>query len=135
MSRLAHRWITVPYRSDAHEASERELQKLHEEATGRPHQFLEEHIQRGLVNEEDLKAYLSHPDSRKSLRHSCFYTGHIEDAARPLRRALHYKRRGRLSYLIHLPALACARSSPGKRVKCYTAPSAQTNRLYALIGA
>jgi SAM-dependent methyltransferase len=125
--------VSVPYRSDAHEASEREIQELHKQVFGTPHRFLAEHIERGLVNEDDLRGYLSVSNSGPPLRFSCFYTGNIDNTARPLRRALHYRGQGRLSYLVHLPSLAWSRSSPVDRVECYTMPSAETNRLYAIV--
>lgn len=125
--------LSVPYRSDVHEDSERELQKLHEQAIGEPHAFLAEHIKHGLANEKDLQAYLSSPGLGLCMRCSCFFTGNIDDAARPLRKSLHYKRQGRLSYLFHLPYLAWSRGRPLGRVECHVTPSEHTNRLYAIV--
>ena len=68
--------ICCPLGSDAHEAAERELGDWHESVTGTRHRFLDEHLERGLPREDELRALAAAAPMRFKLR----FHGDFEEA-------------------------------------------------------
>ena len=85
--------ICCPLGSDAHDAAERELADWHESLTGARHRFLDEHLERGLPREDELRALAAAAPMRFELR----FHGDFEEA----------------NELFRLSTLAKARKRPG----------------------
>ena len=58
--RVSNKYVIVaaPYGNSGHIQLEKELNKLHKQVVGRPHQYLSEHVEHGLPNPEQLISFV-----------------------------------------------------------------------------
>ena len=119
--------LCCPLGSEAHEAAERDLADWHESVTGRRHRFLDEHLQRGLPSEDELRALAAAAPMRFELR----FHGDFEKANELFRLSTLAKHRKRP---VDILRYARVRLSPRRDATLTERPGRRANRAF-LVGA
>ena len=118
--------ICCPLGSEAHEAAERELADWHEAITGRRHRFLDEHLQRGLPREDELRALAAAGPMRFELR----FHGDFDEANELFRLSVLAKHRKRPA---DVARYARVRFGRRREVPLTETPGPRANRVF-LVG-
>jgi hypothetical protein len=126
--RVAERQVVLccPLGSPAHEAAERELADWHQSVTGRRHRFLDEHLQRGLPSEEELRELAAAAPMDFDLR----FHGDFEEANELFRLSTLVKHRPRPGLIARY---ARARFGPRSEGPLTERPQPRANRAF-LVG-
>ena len=118
--------ICCPLGSEAHNAAEHELADWHESVTGRRHRFLDEHLERGLPTEEELRALAA----AAPIRFELSFHGDFEEANELFRLSTLAKQRKRPADLARYARVRFGRRHEGALTEH---PGPRANRAF-LVG-
>jgi hypothetical protein len=122
--------VAAPYGSEAHIQLERELNELHIQVVGRPHQYLSEHVEYGLPSPTQLASFAQ---ALQPAATQFFYAGDFTWQGRSFARAVRAHQQPRLlarftNLYNRISGMALLHP-----IVLSTKPTSTTNRFYLLI--
>ncbi len=127
-------FLSMPYKTELHNSIESRIFGLFRQARKSDHKFLKEHIENGLIDENDFSEYVDIlKKNNGDIKYQLFYSGNIIELAKPIEDSLKLKIGNKALYLLKYPFFTFKKTGLGEKLTCGHNPNPETNRMFIII--